>query len=55
MLPLLLVVTTAIGQDDLKGLFSIAIVLNNQVLGEIGEEVQHILVDIGEVLHDATL
>ena len=43
----------AVGQRHLQSLLSVAVVLVNQHLGQVLEEVQHVLVDVPQVLEYA--
>jgi hypothetical protein len=52
---LLPVVAAAVGKDNLKCLLSVALVAPDEVLGQVFEEVEHVLVDILEVLKNAGL
>ena len=54
-LQLLLVVTGRVREHNLKSLLGVALVLLDEILGEVSEQIQHVLINVLQVLHDATL
>ena len=50
----MLVMTRAVGQCDLESSLCVSVMLVDQDFGEVLEEVQDVLVDIEEVLENAS-